>query len=234
MDIKLHYIEKGKGFPLILLHGNGEGLEYFEHQIAYFSRQYRVIAVDTRGHGRSPRGEGPFTLEQFAEDLKLFMDQMEIKKAIILGFSDGGNIATLFALKYQEYVVALILNGADLHPSGVKKSIQIPICIGYGMVLLMTKFSRRALAKKEMMGLMVTQPNIPRRALAQIKIPVLVIVGTKDMITLAHTQEIHRHLPQSKLVVIEGDHFIAGKKPDAFNKEVEEFLMTIKKEVKKP
>ena len=58
-DIQLHYREKGSGLPLILLHGNGENGNYFEHQIAYFSRNYRVIAVDTRGHGKSPRGTAP-------------------------------------------------------------------------------------------------------------------------------------------------------------------------------
>ena len=52
MDIYLNYIETGYGFPLILLHGNGESLEYFSHQVEYFSKRYCVIAVDTRGHGR--------------------------------------------------------------------------------------------------------------------------------------------------------------------------------------
>jgi len=230
MDIKLHCIEKGEGFPLVMLHGNGENHNYFEHQIEYFSRKYRVIAVDTRGHGKSPRGEAPFTLEQFADDLKAFFDQMGIKRAIILGFSDGGNIALLFALKYQQYIEALIINGADLHPGGIKKTIQIPICIGYGLVCAMAKFSRSAAAKKEMLGLMVTQPNIPRSSLMQIKVPALVIVGTKDMVTAVHTNDIHRHLPHSKLVVIEGDHFIAGKKPGQFNREVEMFLMSVNQE----
>ena len=112
----LQYIEQGKGEALILLHGNGESLDYFAHQIAYFSHDYRVIAVDTRGHGQSPRGEDPFTLEQFAEDLRDFMDGLKIKKAHLLGFSDGGNIALTFALWYPERVRSLILNGANLYP----------------------------------------------------------------------------------------------------------------------
>ena len=91
MDVKLYYKEAGKGFPLILLHGNGENGGYFEHQIGYFQDKYRVIALDTRGHGKSPRGEKPFTIRQFAEDLHDFMDEQEIEKAHILGFSDGGN-----------------------------------------------------------------------------------------------------------------------------------------------
>lgn len=66
MDISLFYQEKGSGIPFILLHGNGEDGGYFKHQTDYFSNYYRMIAVDTRGHGKSPRGNAPFTMEQFA------------------------------------------------------------------------------------------------------------------------------------------------------------------------
>lgn len=63
MDIELYYQEKGSGEPFILLHGNGEDGSYFEHQTEHFRDRYRVIALDTRGHGKSPRGGAPFTLE---------------------------------------------------------------------------------------------------------------------------------------------------------------------------
>ena len=75
MDIRHAYIEKGSGEPLIMLHGNGESKEYFEHQIPYFAKAYRVIAPDTRGHGETPKGTKPFRIWQFAEDLKDFMDE---------------------------------------------------------------------------------------------------------------------------------------------------------------
>ena len=54
MDIRLHYLEKGKGTPLLLLHGNGENADYFEHQISFFSEKYHVYALDTRGMGSRP------------------------------------------------------------------------------------------------------------------------------------------------------------------------------------
>ena len=69
MDIQHHFIEAGQGEPLILLHGNGEDSSYFGGQIDVFARYYRVYALDTRGHGKTPRGEAPFTIRQFAEDL---------------------------------------------------------------------------------------------------------------------------------------------------------------------
>ena len=65
--IKLYYQEKGKGEPFVLLHGNNSSSEYFKKQIEYFSSKYRVIAVDTRGHGKSPRGEKPFNMNQFSK-----------------------------------------------------------------------------------------------------------------------------------------------------------------------
>lgn len=86
MDIKLYYSEHGSGEPLILLHGNGEDSGYFKEQIRFFSKHFRVIAVDTRGHGRSPRGNAPFTLTQFAEDLRCFMLEMGIKKPTFWAF----------------------------------------------------------------------------------------------------------------------------------------------------
>ena len=111
MDIQLHYHENGQGFPLILLHGNGESSAYFQNQLPAFGEYFRVIALDTRGHGGSPRGTAPFSLEQFAEDLHSFMEEMGIRRAHILGFSDGANIALLFALRYPQMVEKLILNG---------------------------------------------------------------------------------------------------------------------------
>ena len=118
--IQLHYLTKGSGEPLILLHGNGGNSGFFKYQLSYFSRKYQVIAVDTRGHGRSKSGSKKFSLEQFAEDLKNFLDEKGITKAHILGFSDGANIGLIFALRYQERVQSLILNSGNLYPEGLQ------------------------------------------------------------------------------------------------------------------
>lgn len=224
MDIQLHYVEKGSGPPLLLLHGNGENSDYFCHQIDYFQETFHVYAPDTRGHGKSPRGTAPFTLEQFALDLEDFMDEKGIGKADILGFSDGANIALLFALKNPGRVRRLILNGADLFPKGVKRSVQIPIIIGYGIVSFLALFNKKAIPKKEMLGLMVTQPSIAPEELSSLNMPVLVIAGTKDMIRLSHTQLIARSIPGSKLAILEGDHFIASRKWESFNRSVDAFF----------
>ena len=223
-DIQLHYIEQGQGKPLILLHGNGESCDYFEHQIPRFAKDYRVIAIDTRGHGQSPRGEKPFTIVQFAEDLREFMDQNAIGKAILLGFSDGGNIALTFALKYPERIDRMIVDGANLFPSGVKPLYQWPIEIGYRIARLFAKKSEQAKQNAEMLGLMVNEPHIEPSELARLTMPVLVVAGTKDMIKESHTRLIYKSLPNAKLEIIEGDHFVANKCPELFNEAVKRFL----------
>lgn len=224
MDIQLSFIEKGNGTPLILLHGNGEDSSYFTNQTEYFSKFYRVIAVDTRGHGKSPRGEAPFTIRQFADDLYAFMCGMNIDKANILGFSDGGNIALVFAIKYPEKVDKLILNGANLYSKGVKASVQIPIILGYKTALAFAGKSVEAKRKAELLGLMVNDPNLKEEQLAGISAKTLVIAGKNDMIKEKHTRKIYESIPNSELVFIEGDHFIANKNPLEFNKAVEKFL----------
>jgi len=224
MKIQLNHIECGQGAPLILLHGNGENLSYFEHQTPEFSKHFRVFAVDTRGHGESPRGTAPFTIAQFAEDLKDFMDGKGLEKAHLLGFSDGANIALAFAMKYPERVDRLILNGGNLNPWGVKLAVQLPIVLGYGLCAMISVWDKKAVAKKELLGLMVNEPKLRPADLAGVKLPTMVIAGTKDMIRTAHTVKIHRAIAGSRLELIDGDHFIANRRPEAFNRAVLSFL----------
>ena len=224
MDIKHHYIEKGNGFPLIMLHGNGEDCSYFEHQMEPLAQHFRVIAIDTRGHGQTPRGDAPFSIRQFAQDLLEFMNEHDLKKAHILGFSDGGNIAMVFALAHPERVEKLILNGANLNAKGVKPSVQIPIEIGYKIAKMFASKSPEAKQNAELLGLMVNDPNVNPAELTQIICPTLVIVGNKDMIKESHTRLIASNIPNAELSIIPGNHFIANKNPDTFNNKVLEFL----------
>lgn len=227
MDTTLYYRERGSGEPFILLHGNGEDGSYFKNQIDYFGDKYRVIALDTRGHGKSPRGSEPFTIEQFSYDLYDFMTGLGISNAVIMGFSDGANIAMKFAIKYPDKVKALILNGGNLNTGGVKRSTQIPIELGYRIASRFASKSSAAKRNAEMLGLMVDEPNIGLNELSEITAPTLVICGKHDMIKESHTKEIAKNISGAKLSIIEGDHFIANKRYITFNKEVEDFLKTI-------
>ena len=224
MDIDHFFIEKGQGEALILLHGNGENCDYFQGQTDEFARYFHVYAIDTRGHGKTPRGNSPFTIRQFADDLLDFMDAHQIGKAHLLGFSDGGNIAMIFAMKHPDRVNRLILNGANLDAKGVKPSVQIPIEIGYRIAKIFARISQAAKLNAEMLGLMVNDPNVPSEELVKIQAKTLVIAGTKDMIKDEHTRLIAQSIPDAQLVILEGNHFIANKCPQAFNEAVLKFL----------
>ena len=226
-DFLMHYEEKGDGEPLVLLHGNGEDLGYFAGQMEYFREAYRVIALDTRGHGESERGTAPFTLEQFGRDLYDCLRKMETGPVHLLGFSDGGNIALAFGREHPEMVRSLILNGANLDPWGVKLSVQLPIVAGYGMVSLLAPFLRDCRRKKEIQGLMVREPHYEKADLEALTMPVLVIAGDRDMIKDEHTRLIYASLPNAELRVLHGTHFIAKEEYREFNRAVEEFLESL-------
>jgi len=224
MDVQHYFIERGQGAPLLLLHGNGESGEYFQHQIDEFSKYYHVYAPDTRGHGRTPRGQAPFTIRQFAEDLLDFMDARGIGRAHLLGFSDGGNIALVFALAHPERVDRLILNGANLDARGVKRTTQLPIEIGYRVARIFSSKSEEALRHAELLGLMVHDPSIPAEALSRVQARTLVIAGTRDVIRPSHTRLIAERVPNAELALLPGTHFVAAENPEAFNRRVLAFL----------
>lgn len=224
-DIRLYSIERGTGEPLILLHGNGEESSYFSRQIKHFAKTRKVIAIDTRGHGQSPRGNAPFTIRQFAEDLYDFMEEKGIDRADILGFSDGGNTALVFALQYPQKVRKLILNGVNLYPFGMKLLIVLPIWAGYGVASFLAPVSTKAKKQKELLGLMVKDPYIRPEDLSRISSKTLVLVGKNDMIRYHHSLLIAKSIPGAKFFCLKGDHFIAAKNPEAFNRVVERFLL---------
>ena len=220
MNIQLHYTEHGSGEPLVLLHGNGEDSSYFEHQIAFFQDRYRVIAVDTRGHGKSPRGTAPLTLNQFADDLRAFMDELDIASAHILGFSDGANVAILFALAHPTRVKSLILNGGNLFPEGLTEQTRREIDEEYEQAVATNDEDQL-----ELLRLMIDEPHIDPAQLSELNKPTLVVAGTDDMIEETHTRLIAESIPNAQLALIEGTHFVAFENPDAFNRVVSEFLV---------
>lgn len=224
MKINNYFVEKGQGEVLVMLHGNGEDSNYFAAQTEEFSRYYHVYALDTRGHGRSPRGHAPFTIRQFAEDLKAFFDEHGIERAHVLGFSDGANIAMIFAMRYPQLVDKLILNGGNLSSRGVKSSVQLPVEMGYKIASHFARKSESARKNAEMLGLMVNDPDIEPAELFDIKAKTLVLAGDRDMIKQEHTVLISRCIPDAQLCIMKGDHFIAARAAAEYNRIVLDFL----------
>ncbi len=229
--MKLYTREAGTGQPMVLLHGNGENGSYFSRQIEFFSKKYHVIAIDTRGHGKTPRGTGPFKLGRFADDLEEFLRRRRLRKIILLGFSDGANIAMVFALRYPGYIDRMILNGGNLNPFGMKLSVLLGVAAEYAKAeaglmerRLLGKPRSDILHKRELLGLMLWEPGIFPRQLRRLKMPVLVVAGSDDMIRQRHTEKIARCLPAGRLLILKGTHFVAAEAPDVFNRGVDTFL----------
>ena len=229
MDIKLFYTDNGCGrekCPMILLHGNGGNASSFFYVVDHFIKKRRVITLDTRGHGRSPKGDKPFTLKQFAEDLRDFMDEMQIDKADIIGYSDGGNIAMLFALKYPERVSSMVLNGANMFPSGLEERDLKWIMGSYKKAkkaLRRNPQNKKAREQYDLMSLMVKEPSITPEQLSELDIPTLVLVGSRDAIKPEHTKLIADSIKGARLAVVNGGHNIVKTNSEDYINALEDF-----------
>ncbi|MBE6816093.1 MAG: alpha/beta hydrolase [Ruminococcaceae bacterium] len=219
MDIQLHFVEKGGGYPLILLHGNGEDHSIFAAQFDAFAPYFHIYAPDTRGHGKTPRGTADFTISQFVDDLLHFMDARGIDKAHILGFSDGANIAMEFAVKYPDRVDKLVLNSGNFTVDGLKAAFLIPCRIQRAIA------ARKGDTQKvELLDLMLCDLGVNALDLTKIKSPTLVIAGTRDLIKRRHTELIAKCIAQSELAFVRGNHAVLRLNPAPFNRIVLDFL----------
>ena len=109
--INIYYESHGTGFPLVLAYGIGGNTTEWEPQIPVFSRSYRFIVWDPRGHAQSesPPNADQYTQEVFAQDLEGLLDHLRIDRAYVGGLSMGGGIATRFAILHPERVAALLI-----------------------------------------------------------------------------------------------------------------------------
>lgn len=190
--VSLYYEKSGAGSPIILLHGNGEEHGIFDEAAEVLSKYFTVYAVDSRGHGKSsPVSE--FHYADMAEDIREFIEKLQLQKPIVYGFSDGGIIAILLAIKYQHLLSQIVVSGVNTKPTGVKWH-------WYGLFKLMYIFNKSPLFK-----LMVTEPHITKEELSTIKIPVHITAGRKDMISISHMQKIADAIPGSTFRIFDGE-----------------------------
>lgn len=215
MDISLYFERCGSGEPLILLHGNGEDHTIFDGILPYLKTHFTVYALDTRGHGKSPVGTAPFTLAQFAKDLKAFMDKHGIARAHLLGFSDGANIAMLFSQDCPERLLSLVLNSGNLEPSGLVLWLTEEFKTRLNEIKNST--SPQECHEAALLRLMLEEPHIDPASLHAIRVPTLVIAGDDDLIPPAHTRLIAQSIPGAKLVFLHGTHGVVQESPEAFS-----------------
>jgi 3-oxoadipate enol-lactonase len=107
--IRMHVAEAGDGPPLVFMHGLGWDNTLWRPAMAKFSRDYRVIAADTRGHGLSDKPAGPYSIDMFAADWYGLLRELGMQRPCIVGFSQGGMTAQVIASQHPEDIGPLFL-----------------------------------------------------------------------------------------------------------------------------
>lgn len=239
-DITMYFEVHGKGEPVIVLHGSGDSIETMKNAIVALAKHYRVIAVDTRGHGRTTDSDQPFSNELFAKDIIELMTLLEIDKAHILGLSDGGVTGLAIAMDYPDRIDKLVTIGANFTPDGLTELAvdnmsdggdvdAVPISPVYEKYAPDPSHWPMLIEKLWQMNL--SGPNYTQEDLGKIQAPVLVIMGERDeFIRVEHTEELHRMIPDSILFIVpRAGHnvFDVGPYvPQEVNEAILEFLMT--------
>lgn len=221
-DADIYYEVYGEGEPLFLLHGNGGSIDAFTKEIPELSKYFKIIAMDTRAQGKSTdTSTEPLTYIKFADDVKALADELKLKKINILGWSDGGNTAIEFAIKYPKNINKIITSGANVFPNGV----------GESEVLNMKKDAAKMKSEKKperdirLLQLMIDEPKITKEQLNHIKAKVFVLAGENDLILRSHTEYIAKEIPNSKLKIYKGaSHGVPIERAEELNKDVIEFL----------
>ncbi len=250
-DIDLNYDRRGEGEPLLFLHGLGSSSRDWELQTTYFSSRYQVITVDTRGHGRSEKPPGPYTIDLFARDIVELHKALELGPVHVVGLSMGGMIAFQLAVDQPSLVhsltivnsgPALILNTLRLKLS-FKKREWIVRLFGMrkmGKVLahaLLPESHQRELhkafidrwAENNQKAYLTSLRALIGWSVADrihnIRCPTLIVSADQDYTPVAYKQAYAAKIPTTEVAVIRHSrHMSPIDQPEAFNRTLGEFL----------
>jgi len=218
--INLYYETYGSGKPLLMLHGNDGSIEVFRNQIPFFEKYYKVIAVDSRLHGKSGGSTDTLSYDMMAADFAGLLDYLKIDSAYVLGWSDGGIDGLILAMNFPKKVKKLAVSGANIVPDSTALSaadIEEMKNIVYN-----SNASQRI---KTLNRMLIFQPQIPYSDLQKIKCPVLVMAGDHDMIKAEHTLKIYQSLPKAYLCIFpDSRHGVCQQRPSLFNETVLTFF----------
>ena len=243
-DITMYYEVHGSGEPIFVLHGAGDSIEVMKNGIVALSENYRVIAVDSRGHGRTTDSDQPFSNELFAIDIIELMTLLEIDKAHIIGLSDGGVTGLTIAINYPDRINKLVTIGANFTPDGLADGLiefmsdnenveYVPVSPVYKKYA--PDPSKWPLLHEKLWQMTLSGPNYTQEDLGKIQAPVLVMLGKSDrLIRVEHTKELHRSITNSILFIVpKAGHNVfelsysgARDVVDEANEAILEFLMT--------
>ncbi|MEG0379345.1 MAG: alpha/beta hydrolase [Eubacterium sp.] len=227
-DAALFYQIRGKGFPVVLLHGNRQNQHIFSRQIRFFEKNYQVISIDSRGHGRSGLGKTVLDFTRLAQDVIAVLGELKIKQTIIFGFSDGANTALKLAMDYPQRVVAIVAVSANLQPKELKNWVQGLINLEYRFWMLLGALHFKVRRQKQLSALMAAQPKFLEQQLKNINVPTLIAAGTHDIMPVNHTRYIAQVIPGAQLSLVKCKGHLSVLRKMQMD-EVEAFLGQVKK-----
>jgi pimeloyl-ACP methyl ester carboxylesterase len=184
--IRIWYATFGRGEPVVMLHGGLANSNYWGHQVRALQRRYRVIVMDSRGHGRSSRNEQAYGYDLMASDVLALMDHLGIKRAAIIGWSDGAIIGLDIAMHHPERVSKLFAFAANSDPSGVADIAKSEVFNAY-IARAGEEYKRLSPTPNafksfvdEITRMWETQPHWTEGDLGKIKVPTWIVDGPLD------------------------------------------------------
>lgn len=227
---KLNYVVGGKGKTLLFIHGLSDNLLYWEALTYGLKDSYQIIRVDLRGHGKSPLGSDRITIDGYADDLKNLLDDLNIQKVNLVGFSLGGAVALDFAVKYCDRVSSLVLmsgfSKCDDHFNAIFNEFKFHLSRGFedffdymiGKVLCPDVIQNNAEELEILKQMVAPEANVEayikacdacldfdvNDRLCEIDVPSLILAGKYDEICpLRYQENIHENIENSELVVLD-------------------------------
>jgi pimeloyl-ACP methyl ester carboxylesterase len=218
---EIHYVERGSGPTLVFLHGGGDsGEQSFARQLDVFAEHRHVVAPDQVGQGRTPDVPGPLSYTAMMEDTAELFRMLKLNQVDVVGFSDGGILALMLAVRHPHLVRRLVISGANIAPEGLNPK---------ALEQLRANQNPQPRSLDEKLALLwataPTESELNHDLLARITQPVLVVSGDRDTITLEHTLTIFHALPNAELCVLPGtDHGTFSARPEWLNPIMRDFL----------
>ena len=226
------YAVFGKGAPVVLLHGGLANSNYWGNQVPALAATHQVIVIDSRGHGRSTRSAAPYGYELMASDVLGVMDQLGVKQAAIVGWSDGAIIGLSLAMHHPDRVARLFAFAANSDPSGVKDVDKSPV---FQQFIARGEKEYEALSAtpkeyktfvEEISAMWAKQPNWTEDDLAKITVPTWIVDADHDeAIERTNTLLMAAAIPKAGLLLQpEVSHFSMLQDPAQFTADVLHFL----------
>jgi pimeloyl-ACP methyl ester carboxylesterase len=234
--IKIWFAVYGQGPPVILLHGGLANSNYWGDLVPALAHHYRVVVMDSRGHGRSSRDERPFGYDLMASDVVGLMDYLKISRAAVVGWSDGAILGLDIAINHPERLTKLFAFAANSDPSGVKDISRSPVFNAYiaraeKEYQSMSPTPDQYRSFLEQIGKMwATQPHFTADQLRHISVPTWIVDGDHDeAIKRENTEFMAAQIPNAGLLLQpQVSHFSFLQDPQQFNRDVLHFLEHLK------